>query len=73
MAFVGDSILGKSARIGSGTILANRRFDQKNIGIRVNGIKYDINVNISNIIPILFFGMKINICHQENTYDFRKH
>lgn len=27
--FVGDSILGKSTRIGSGCILANRRFDQK--------------------------------------------
>ena len=31
LAFVGDSILGKSARIGSGVITANRRFDQGNI------------------------------------------
>lgn len=41
LAFVGDSILGKSARIGSGTILANRRFDQKNIEIKIDGKKHD--------------------------------
>lgn len=41
LAFVGDSILGKSTRIGSGTILANRRFDQKNITIKINGEKID--------------------------------
>ena len=29
--FVGDSVLGVGARIGSGAILANRRFDQKEI------------------------------------------
>lgn len=29
--FVGDSILGQEVRIGSGTILANRRFDQADI------------------------------------------
>lgn len=34
LAFVGDSILGKSTRIGSGVILANRRFDQKNITLK---------------------------------------
>ena len=32
LAFVGDSLLGKSARIGSGVITANRRFDQEEIG-----------------------------------------
>ncbi len=41
LSFVGDSILGKSTRIGSGTILANRRFDQKNINIKVDGQKID--------------------------------
>lgn len=29
--FVGDSVIGVSARLGSGTILSNRRFDQKAI------------------------------------------
>ncbi len=42
LAFVGDSILGKSTRIGSGIILANRRFDQKNITVKINGEKYDM-------------------------------
>ena len=41
LAFVGDSILGKSTRIGSGVILANRRFDQKNITVKNNGEKID--------------------------------
>lgn len=34
MTFAGDSIIGKSTRVGSGTILANRRFDQKNITVK---------------------------------------
>lgn len=37
LCFVGDSIIGKGARIGSGTITANRRFDQKNIGLKFKG------------------------------------
>lgn len=41
LAFVGDSILGKSTRIGSGIILANRRFDQSNIVIKMNNEKID--------------------------------
>lgn len=45
LAFVGDSILGKSTRIGSGVILANRRFDQKNITIKINGEKTDTGVD----------------------------
>ncbi len=31
LSFVGDSILGSKSRIGSGTILSTRRFDQKEI------------------------------------------
>ncbi len=45
LAFVGDSILGKSTRIGSGTILANRRFDQKNISIKKDGEKIDTGLD----------------------------
>lgn len=41
LAFVGDTILGKSARIGSGVILANRRFDQKNITVKMENQKID--------------------------------
>jgi UDP-N-acetylglucosamine diphosphorylase / glucose-1-phosphate thymidylyltransferase / UDP-N-acetylgalactosamine diphosphorylase / glucosamine-1-phosphate N-acetyltransferase / galactosamine-1-phosphate N-acetyltransferase len=33
--FVGDSVLGKGARIASGTIIGNRRFDQQEVEIRI--------------------------------------
>ena len=45
LVFVGDTILGKSARIGSGVILANRRFDQKNIKVKLNGEKIDVGTD----------------------------
>ena len=48
--FCGDSIIGKSARIGSGTILANRRFDQQNIKIKLNGEKYDTGTDFFGAI-----------------------
>ena len=51
MVFVGDSILGRSARIGSGTILANRRFDQKNIILKLDdGTKLDTGTNMFGTI-----------------------
>ena len=45
LAFVGDTILGKSTRIGSGVILANRRFDQENIEVKIQGEKYSTNTD----------------------------
>lgn len=45
LAFVGDTILGKSTRIGSGVILANRRFDQKNIEVKIDGKKHDTGID----------------------------
>lgn len=54
LSFVGDSILGKSTRIGSGTILANRRFDQSNIKIKKDGEIVDTNSD--------FFGSIIGDC-----------
>ena len=50
LAFAGDSILGKSARVGSGTILANRKFDQKNIEIKIDGKKYDTGTDFFGAI-----------------------
>ena len=35
LAFVGDSVLGASARIGSGVITANRRFDQDEVMLKM--------------------------------------
>lgn len=37
--FIGDSILGLSARVGSGTILSNRRFDQSVITLGSGEVK----------------------------------
>lgn len=48
--FCGDSIVGKSTRIGSGTILANRRFDQKNIEIKIEGQKYNTETDFFGAI-----------------------
>ena len=39
LSFVGDSILGFAVRIGSGAMTANRRFDQKDIAIKINDKK----------------------------------
>ena len=48
--FIGDSIIGKSTRVGSGTILANRRFDQKNITIKKDGEKIDVGTDFFGAI-----------------------
>ena len=42
LAFVGDSVLGKSARVGSGVITANRKFDQSNAVVSIEGEKIDL-------------------------------
>ena len=43
--FTGDSILGEGARIGSGAITGNRRFDQKTVTIRMHEKKFDTMVD----------------------------
>lgn len=50
LAFCGDTILGKSTRIGSGIILANRRFDQQNISIKIDGEKFDVGTDFFGAI-----------------------
>jgi len=35
-SFVGDSVLGKGARVASGSITGNRRFDQKEVMIKID-------------------------------------
>lgn len=42
LAFAGDSVLGASARIGSGVITANRKFNQSNATLKVEGEKIDL-------------------------------
>ncbi|NLT63664.1 MAG: hypothetical protein GXY01_04270 [Clostridiales bacterium] len=42
LAFAGDSILGASARIGSGVITANRKFNQTNATLKFDGNRIDL-------------------------------
>lgn len=42
LAFVGDSILGASARVGSGVITANRKFNQSNATLKIDTEKVDL-------------------------------
>ena len=51
LTFCGDSLIGESTRVGSGTILANRRFDQKIIELKIKEKKFDSKTN--------FFGAVI--------------
>lgn len=51
LAFVGDSILGKNARVGSGVIVANRAFNQSNVMVKdENKNKIDLNREVMGII-----------------------
>ena len=49
--FVGDSIIGYKTRVGSGTILANRRFDQRNVMLKKENEIVDLKTD--------FFGSVI--------------
>ncbi|MDR1299943.1 MAG: hypothetical protein LBJ84_06830 [Oscillospiraceae bacterium] len=50
LAFVGDSVLGASARIGSGAITANRRFDQAAISVKLDGARHDLGSDFFGLI-----------------------
>lgn len=42
LSFVGDCVLGASARVGSGVITANRKFNQTNVSLKLEGSKVDL-------------------------------
>jgi len=42
--YVGDSVLGRGVLIGAGTVLANFRFDKKNIFVQMGETKVDTNL-----------------------------
>jgi len=50
LAFVGDTILGKSARVGSGVITANRKFDQSNAAITLDGQRHDLGTDFFGVV-----------------------
>ena len=41
MSYIGDSILGERCSLGAGTMLANWRFDEKNISVKIKGEMID--------------------------------
>ena len=45
LAFCGDSVIGKSSRVGSGVILANRKFNQSNVGVKILGQYSDLGTD----------------------------
>jgi NDP-sugar pyrophosphorylase family protein len=50
LAFAGDCVLGASARIGSGVITANRKFDQSNATLKLGGEKIDLRDSFFGVI-----------------------
>lgn len=44
-SFVGDTIMGKSSRTGADTIFANRRFDQSDILVKIEGQKVNTGLD----------------------------
>ncbi len=50
LSFAGDSILGVSARLGSGVITANRRFDQQGVTLKVDGEKTDLKDSFFGLV-----------------------
>lgn len=50
LSFVGDSVLGVSARIGSGVITANRKFDQTEVSLKYGGEKHQLGSDYFGLI-----------------------
>jgi N-acetylglucosamine-1-phosphate uridyltransferase (contains nucleotidyltransferase and I-patch acetyltransferase domains) len=50
LTFVGNSIIGNKARVGSGIITANRRFDQGLAGIKIDGNYYSLNTDFFGLV-----------------------
>ena len=50
LSFVGDSVLGVSARIGSGVITANRKFDQTDATLKFDGSKHALDSDYFGLI-----------------------
>ena len=48
--YIGDSILGTGSQIGAGLITANKRFDRKNVGVKIKNKVVDSNRRALGII-----------------------
>lgn len=49
-SFAGDCVIGKSARIGSGAITANRKFDQSNVTVKTEDGSIDLGTGFFGCI-----------------------
>ncbi len=49
-SFAGDSVIGKSARVGSGAIIANRKFDQSSVKLRIDEDRLDTGLSFFGCI-----------------------
>jgi len=68
LAFVGDSVLGKSARIGSGVITANRKFDQSRAAIKIDGEKIDLGTDFFGCVIGDYTRLGANCVTQPGTH-----
>ena len=50
LAFVGDSIIGNNARVATGVVTSNRRFDQGNVKVYKDGNKYDLERDFFGVV-----------------------
>lgn len=50
LSFAGDCVLGASARIGSGVITANRKFDQQNVTLKYDGERHDLGDSFFGVV-----------------------
>lgn len=48
--YVGDSVLSKGVLIGAGTVLANFRFDKKNVSVQLGEIKIDTHLSKFGVV-----------------------
>lgn len=55
LTFVGDSIIGRNSRIGSGVIVSNRCFNQSNVTVKDElKNKYDLGREVMGIVFCIF-------------------
>ena len=68
LAFAGDAVLGKSARIGSGVITANRKFNQSNATVKFDGEKHDLGTDYFGCILGDYSRLGANSVTQPGTH-----
>lgn len=68
LAFVGDSVLGASARVGSGVITANRKFDQTNATLKLDGVRHDLGDSYFGVILGDSSRLGANVVTQPGTH-----